>query len=97
VIGAVTRDLLLGFSVPKFLFSLARPVAHAPIDAPLPQALGFPEPPQLLRRVTHAALRLRAWVLRRLSERRRPHLLSQVRRVTDPQRYDIEKLGTFKD
>jgi len=43
VIGAITRDLLLGFYLPRFLFPLARPVAHALMDAPLLRGMGFAE------------------------------------------------------
>ncbi len=96
VIGAITRGLLLGFYLPKFLFPLARPVAHALMDAPLLEAMGFPEPPQFLRTVVIGMLKLRAWVLGWLPERRRPHLLTQVRRPTYPEGYEIEELGTFR-
>jgi hypothetical protein len=95
-IGAITRDLLLGFYVPRFLLPLARPVAHALMDAPLRQAMGFPAPPQFLCSLVRGMLRLRAGVLRWLPARRRPHLLTQVRRPTYPEGYEIEELGTFK-
>jgi hypothetical protein len=95
-IGASTRDLLLGFYVPRQVFPLARPVAHALMDTPLLQAMGFPEPPRVLRSLAAGALRLRARVVRWLPERRRPRLLTRLRRPTYPEGYEIEELGTFK-
>jgi ER-bound oxygenase mpaB/B'/Rubber oxygenase, catalytic domain len=97
VIGAITRDLLLSFYLPKDLFPLARPVVHALMDAPLRQAMGFPAPPWFLRRLATGVLRGRAWILRWLPERRHPRLLTQVRRPTYPKGYEIEALGTFKE
>lgn len=96
IVGAVTRDLLLGFYVPSLLFPLARPVVHALMDAPLLQSMGFPAPPRPLQSLVTGILRLRSRVLRRLPERRRPHLLTQVRRLTYPEGYEVEELGTFK-
>ena len=96
-IGAITRDLLLGSYLPRRLFPIGRPVAHALMDRPLLQAMGFPQPPGLLRRMVIASLKLRARALRWLPERRSPHLLTQVRRPTYPAGYRIEQLGTFRN
>lgn len=94
-IGAVTRDLLLGFYLPRPLVPLGRPVAHAMMDEPLLHAMGFPQPPALLRRALPAVLKLRARVQRRLPDRRQPHLLTRVARPTYPDGYRISGLGTF--
>ena len=94
--GAVTRDLLLGFYLPRFLIPLGRPVVHALMDEPLLDAMGFKRPPVYLRRMVPAALKLRARVLKRLPNRRHPRLLTKVRRPTYPEGYRIEELGTFR-
>ena len=94
-IGGITRDLLLSFYVPRFLIPIARPFAHALMDEPLLEAMGFPEPPALLRFMMTGALRLRGRLVRWLPERRRPHLLTKVGRPTYPKGYAIEELGTF--
>jgi hypothetical protein len=78
------------------MIRFARPLAHALMDTPLLNAMGFREPPRLLRRLVTGALRARAHVLRWVPERRRPHLLTRVRRPTYPRGYEIEQLGTFK-
>ncbi len=95
-IGAVTRDLLLSFYMPKFLIPMARPVAHAFLDEPLLRAMGFPKPPRFLRMLVSRGLALRAGLIRWLPERRRPHLLTRVRRPTYPDGHEVEKLGTFE-
>ena len=95
-IGASTRDLLLGFYLPRQLFPLARPIAHALMDPPLLEAMGFPPPPCFLRRLATGALVLRARVVRWLPERRRPRLLTRLVRPTYSEGYEIEELGTFK-
>jgi hypothetical protein len=95
-IGGATRDLLLGFYLPRLLIPLGRPVVHALMDEPLLRAMGFPRPPGFLRRVVVGTLKLRAWVLRRLPERRHPHLLTKVKRPTYPEGYRVEELGTFR-
>lgn len=93
-IGSITRDLLLGFYLPRRIIPLGRPIVHALMDKPLLRAMGFPQPPDLLRRTVVAALKLRAWVLERLPERRKPHLLTKVKRPTYPEGYRVEELGT---
>jgi len=75
---------------------LGRPVAHALMDEPLLQAMGFSRPPALLRRAVTAMLKLRKLVLRRLPDRQSPHLLTKVARPTYPEGYRVEELGTFR-
>ncbi|SLN46522.1 oxygenase MpaB family protein [Roseisalinus antarcticus] len=94
-IGGTTRDLLLGFYLPRFLAPLGRPVVHALCDRPLRDAMGFADPPRWLERLAVAGLRGRARVLRWLPARRRPRLITTKRRATYPQGYRIEHLGTF--
>ncbi|WOI58267.1 oxygenase MpaB family protein [Palleronia sp. LCG004] len=94
-IGAATRDLLLGFYLPRGLIPIGRPVVHAFLDAPLRDAMGFPPAPSWLIRALPAILRLRARLLRRLPARRRPRNLTRLPRPTYPGGYAIERLGTF--
>ena len=95
-IGSKTLDLLLGFYLPRPLFWLGRPVAKAMMDPPLIEAMGFAPAPRWLQWLVPATLRLRAKALRLLPKRKRPHLITSVRRPTYPQGYRIEELGTFK-
>jgi hypothetical protein len=96
-IGTATRDLLLGFYLPRLLLPLGRPVAHALMDEPLLRSMGFEQPSKLLRSIATGSLRLRARVLRWMPARRQPHLLTRVKRPTYPRGYEIAQLGTFKE
>jgi len=93
-IGAATRDLLLGFYLPKFLWPLGKPFVYAMMDEPLLKAFRFPKQSTTLRYTAENALKLRGKLLRRLPERRRPRLGTQVKRPTYPEGYKIEELGT---
>ncbi|MBM3606418.1 MAG: DUF2236 domain-containing protein [Alphaproteobacteria bacterium] len=95
-VGAVTRDLLLSFYMPRWLFGIGRPAAHAFMDAPLLQAMGFSMPPEWLRRFMMMAMGLRRAVLRRLPPRRQPRRLTEIRRPTYPEGHRVEELGTFR-
>lgn len=95
-IGESTRDLLLGFYLPRALIAPGRPIVHAILDTPLRESMGFPAAPAWLRRAVPAALRLRAQALRWLPLRRTPRRLTQVPRPIYPQGYEIERLGTFR-
>lgn len=95
-IAQATRDLLLGFYLPRWLFWAGRPAVHAFLDRPLLEAMGFRPAPGWLRRMMMALLRVRARVLRLLPPRRTPRYLTQVPRPTYPEGYRIEELGTFR-
>lgn len=94
-IAKATMDLLLGFYLPKPLWPLGRPVMRAMMDPPLLRAMGLAPAPPVLVRAVHGALRLRAAALAVLPKRKRPHLITRVRRPTYPKGYRIEGLGTF--
>ncbi|TGN42437.1 DUF2236 domain-containing protein [Paracoccus liaowanqingii] len=95
-IGSTTRDLFLSFYLPKWLIPAGRPVAHAFMDEPLLRAMGFPIPPEWLKRITIMVMRFRRTILRWLPPRRRPRRLTEVQRATYPEGYKIEELGTLK-
>lgn len=94
-IASATMDLLLGFYLPKVLWPMGRPVMRAMMDPPLLRAMGLKPAPAVFVQAVRAALRLRARILRVLPKRKRPHLITRVRRPTYPAGYRIEGLGTF--
>ncbi len=94
-VGASTRDLLLGFYLPKFLWPLGRPFVYALMDERLIKAFRFPEQSTGLQSFAREALRFRGRLLRWFPERRKPRLGTQVKRPTYPEGYRIEELGTF--
>jgi len=96
-IAAATRDMFLGWFLPRPLRSLGAPFIHALLDDPLLEAFGFPKPSPFMRRLTSGLLRLRARVVRWLPRRTRPHLRTGPRRPTYPHGYAIEHLGPDLD
>jgi hypothetical protein len=96
-IASVTRDVLLGFYLPRLLIPVGRPIVHTLLDAPLAEAMGFSQPSTALRRIARGALKLRARIAKQLPDRQRPHLLTRVKRATYPEGYKIRELGTFPE
>lgn len=88
-----TRDLMLGWVLPRPLRPLGAPVIHALIDPPMLAAAGIAPPPRWLVVLVEGALRLRARLLRLLPPRRRPRLISRRRSRTYPRGYRISELG----
>ncbi|TVQ91599.1 MAG: DUF2236 domain-containing protein [Chromatiaceae bacterium] len=88
-----TRNLMLGWFLPRWLWPLGAPVIHALIDPPMLAAAGIAPAPRWLQRLAHGLLRARARLLARLPPRRQPRLLTQVSTRTYPRGYQIEALG----
>lgn len=95
-IAEKTRDLLLGFYLPRWLFWAGRPAVYAFLDRPMRESMGFPPAPGWLRNLLMAVLATRAHVLKLLPSRRKPRRLTQVPRPTYPEGYRIGELGTFR-
>jgi hypothetical protein len=92
-LAVATRDLFLGWYLPKPLWPLGRPFIHAMMDDQLLDAVGLPRPHPAVRRFTEAAVRLRSRIIRRLAPRRKPRLITGQRHPTYPKGYTIEELG----
>ncbi|MEJ2059728.1 MAG: oxygenase MpaB family protein [Gammaproteobacteria bacterium] len=97
VVAEKTRDLFLGFYLPRALFALGRPVIYAMLDRPLLSAFGFAPQTDFMQRSVRGLLRLRGRFAGWLPARRRPVLRTQLRRPTYPRGYDIEALGPASD
>ena len=92
-LATATRDLFLGWYLPKVLWPLGRPFIHAMMDDQLLLAVGLPRPHPVIRRLTEGAVRLRSRIVRRLPPRRSPRLITKQRHPTYPAGYTIEELG----
>jgi hypothetical protein len=92
-LARATRDLLLGWYLPKLLWPLGRPFVHAMMDDQLLDAVGLPHPHPAVRRLMEGAVRLRSRIVRRLPSRRKPRLITRQRHPTYPHGYTIEELG----
>ena len=92
-LAKATRDLFLGWFLPKPLWRLGEPFIYAIMDDRLLAAVGFPKPVPWIRKFAEAALKMRARLLRFLPARRRPRLITQLKHPTYPNGYRIEQLG----
>jgi hypothetical protein len=92
-LAQATRDLFLGWFLPKSLWRLGEPFIYAIMDDRLLAAVGFPNPVPWIRKFAEAALKMRARLLRFLPARRRPRLITQLKHPTYPNGYQIEQLG----
>jgi hypothetical protein len=88
-----TRNLMLGWVLPRPLWPLGAVLMHAMLDEPMLRAVGLPSPPAWARSLVTGFMRLRAGVLRRLPPRRRPRLITRMPTPTYPNGYSIDQLG----
>jgi hypothetical protein len=94
-LATATRDLFLGWFLPKALHRFGEPFVYAVMDDRLLDACGFPRPSPAVRTFVEGALRLRGRIVRLLPQRRGPRLITRQRHPTYPQGYRIEELGTL--
>ena len=92
-VAASTRDMFLGWFLPRPLRRFGEPFVYAMMDDPLLDAFGFPRPSPSMRRFVEGLLKMRARLVRLLPERRRPRLPTVLKRPTYPKGYRIEDLG----
>ena len=92
-VAGSTRDLFLGWFLPRPLWPIGAPALYAILDDPLREAFGFPRPAPAVRQLVEGAVRLRGRVAGWLPERRRPRLRTGPRRHTYPRGYQVETLG----
>jgi hypothetical protein len=92
-VATATRDLLLSWFLPKWLYPLGRPWVHALLDDPLLTAFGFPRAPWLHRTLAGGALRLRGRLAGWFPERRTPKVIPGRGRKTYPEGYRVAELG----
>ncbi|TAE55796.1 MAG: DUF2236 domain-containing protein [Bacteroidetes bacterium] len=92
-LAVATRNLLLGWVLPRFMQPVGAPFVHALIDDPLLQAVGLPSPPRWLRQMVEGSMRLRATLLRFMPLRHRARLLTRQKSRSYPQGYSVQQLG----
>jgi hypothetical protein len=95
-VATVTVDLVLGMHVPRLLYPLGRPVAMALCNERLVAAIGARQPPRWLRRIVHAAMRLRSRFLGILPEPKRLRRITRRSNPTYPNGYEIAGLGVLR-
>jgi hypothetical protein len=92
-VGAATRDLFLGWFLPRRLHGLGALGVYALMDDRMLDAFGFPHPTPAQRRLVEGTLRARGAAQRLLPARRRPVLQTARPHPTYPNGYRIEALG----
>jgi len=95
IIGEATRDMFLGFYLPKPLRGAGKPVVYALMENSLLAAFKFPEPSLLSRRAVAALMSIRKSLLGLWPENTKPKYITARTRPTYPGGYLIESLGTF--
>lgn len=93
LIAAKTRDLLLGFYLPKKLVPYFRPVVYSLLDETLLKAFDFPSPHSFLKALVRSGLLLRRKIVRLLPRRTRPVSLTKKKRPSYPMDFAISDLG----
>jgi hypothetical protein len=96
VIAYATRNLMLSWFLPKWLYGLGAPFVHALMDDHLLQAVGMKPAPKYLQALVRGSLRLRGRLIALLPPRRRPRLHTKRRNRTYPDGYFIADLGAEK-
>ena len=91
-VAAATRDMFLRW-FPLLPHAVGARAIYAILDDRLLDALGFPHPTRVERRLVQAALRTRSRAVRGLPPRRRPRLRTAMRRRSYPRGWRIEELG----
>ena len=94
-VGGATRDLFIGWFLPKWCYPAVRPFIYSLLDDPLLEAFRFPKAPALVTALTRASLGARAFALRFFPERTRPKLRTHLKTLSYPQGHRIEDLGSL--
>lgn len=92
-VANATRDLLLGFYLPKPLWKSTEPLVYALMDEPLLKAMDYPMPSPQMRRRVEKLMRARAALLRLLPKNRYPRMSTLLQFPTHPDGYTVEDIG----
>ncbi|WP_062269433.1 oxygenase MpaB family protein [Endozoicomonas arenosclerae] len=94
LIANKTKQLFLGFYLPKWLYWLGSPFVNVLMDARLQQAVGFDQPPKVCSALLLSLLKARKMVMKWLPKRQTPSLLTTRKRPSYPMGYAIRDLGS---
>jgi hypothetical protein len=95
-IAVATRNLMLSWVLPKWMWGFGAPFVHALIDDRLLQAVGMKPAPLWLQKIVRGSVQLRGHLVRLLPPRRRPRLLTRIKTPTYPEGYVIGELGASR-
>jgi hypothetical protein len=92
LVGNATVDIVKGW-MPGFARPFVLPVMKCLLDKPMLNALGYSEPPALLRNIVRAGMKLRGLGLRKITFMHYPSFVTTEPNRTHPHGYEIEGLG----
>jgi hypothetical protein len=96
LVASKTRDLFLGFYLPKTWCKIARPVIYAMMDERLLNAFKFPPASKMTHTLVMKILALRKVFLNATPKNKSEKCLTARPRPTYPMGYAIKELGTFQ-
>ena len=95
-IALYTENLMLGWFLPKQLYSIGRPFLHAIMDEPLVRAVGFTKPNLVIQNVVDTSMYLRKIAVGVLPKRTTPLLRTKLpRKESYPKGYEVKDLGSL--
>ena len=95
-IALYTENLLLGWFLPKQLYSIGRPFLHAVMDEPLIRAVGFTKPNVVVQKMVDTSMALRKIAIGILPKRTKPVLRTKLpRKESYPNGYEVKDLGSL--
>lgn len=95
-IAMATRNLMLSWFLPKWLWKIGAPFVHAMMDEHLLEAVGMKPAPRWMQGLVRGSVRLRGRLAGLFPPRRRPRLLTKIPTPTYPDGYVISELGAAK-
>ncbi|HRI59637.1 MAG TPA: oxygenase MpaB family protein [Saprospiraceae bacterium] len=95
-VAVATRNLMLSWVLPKWLWKLGAPFVHALIDDHLLSAVGMKPAPVWLQKMVRGSVWLRGRFIQMFPPRRKPRLLTRIKTPTYPVGYQIADLGASK-
>lgn len=95
-IAVATRNLMLSWVLPRWLWKIGAPFVHALIDDHLLEAVGMKPAPRWMQALVRSSVRLRGRMVALLPPRREPRLLTRIKTPTYPEGYRIPELGASK-
>ena len=95
-IAMATRNLMLSWVLPKWLWKTGAPFVHALIDDHLLASVGMKPAPVWMQKCVRGSVWLRGQMVRWLPPRRKPRLLTRIKTPTYPDGYVIADLGASK-
>jgi hypothetical protein len=91
-VGNATVNIVKGW-MPFFAKPFVFPVMKCLLDEDMLKALGYTKPSAVLKSFVNAAMKLRAFALRKISFKKYPSFVTTEKNRTYPKGYDIEQLG----